>query len=45
MNTVITGVADRYDPSKRIAAGFFGMEPQVSESVADRSSCSKTCGG
>ncbi len=29
VNTVITGVADRYDPSKRIAAGFFGVEPQV----------------
>jgi membrane-associated protease RseP (regulator of RpoE activity) len=26
---VITGVADRYDPSKRIAAGFFGVEPQL----------------
>jgi len=29
VNTVITGVADRYDPSKRIPAGFFGVEPQV----------------
>jgi membrane-associated protease RseP (regulator of RpoE activity) len=29
VNTVITGVADRYDPSKRIAAGFFGVEPVV----------------
>ena len=30
MNTVITGVADRWDPSKRVAAGFFGVEPVVS---------------
>jgi membrane-associated protease RseP (regulator of RpoE activity) len=29
VNTVITGVADKYDPSKRIAAGFFGVEPVV----------------
>jgi membrane-associated protease RseP (regulator of RpoE activity) len=29
VNTVITGVPDRYDPSKRIAAGFFGVEPEV----------------
>jgi membrane-associated protease RseP (regulator of RpoE activity) len=29
VNTVITGVRDRYDPSKRIAAGFFGVEPDV----------------
>ncbi len=27
--TVITGVPDRYDPSKRVAAGFFGVEPVV----------------
>ena len=27
VNTVITGVPDRYDPSKRVAAGFFGVEP------------------
>jgi membrane-associated protease RseP (regulator of RpoE activity) len=29
VNTVITGVPDRYDPSRRIAAGFFGVEPEV----------------
>jgi membrane-associated protease RseP (regulator of RpoE activity) len=29
VNTVITGVPDRYDPSKRVAAGFFGVEPEV----------------
>lgn len=29
VNTVITGVADRWDPGKRIAAGFFGVEPVV----------------
>jgi membrane-associated protease RseP (regulator of RpoE activity) len=29
VNTVITGVADKYDPSKRVAAGFFGVEPVV----------------
>ncbi|WP_375422868.1 RIP metalloprotease [uncultured Friedmanniella sp.] len=29
VNTVITGVADRYDPSKRVAAGFFGVQPVV----------------
>ena len=29
VNTVITGVPDRYDPSKRVAAGFFGVEPDV----------------
>ena len=29
VNTVITGVPDRYDPAKRVAAGFFGVEPQV----------------
>ena len=29
VNTVITGVPDKYDPSKRIAAGFFGVEPVV----------------
>ncbi|GAA3626322.1 M50 family metallopeptidase [Microlunatus ginsengisoli] len=27
VNTVINGVADRWDPSKRVAAGFFGIEP------------------
>ena len=27
--TVITGVPDRYDPSKRVAAGFFGVQPVV----------------
>jgi membrane-associated protease RseP (regulator of RpoE activity) len=27
VNTVITGVRDRYDPSKRVAAGFFGVVP------------------
>ncbi len=32
VNTVITGVPDRYDPAKRIAAGFFGVVPlQVKE--------------
>jgi membrane-associated protease RseP (regulator of RpoE activity) len=29
VNTVITGVPDKYDPSKRVAAGFFGVEPEV----------------
>lgn len=29
VNTVVTGVRDRYDPSKRVAAGFFGVEPDV----------------
>ncbi len=29
VSTVITGVADRYDPAKRIAAGFFGVQPVV----------------
>jgi membrane-associated protease RseP (regulator of RpoE activity) len=29
VNTVITGVPDRYDPSRRVAAGFFGVEPVV----------------
>jgi membrane-associated protease RseP (regulator of RpoE activity) len=29
VNTVITGVPDRYDPSRRVAAGFFGVEPEV----------------
>ncbi len=29
VNTVINGVPDRWDPSKRIAAGFFGIEPVV----------------
>src|SRR6478735_5535107 len=29
VNTVITGVPDKYDPSTRIAAGFFGVEPVV----------------
>ncbi len=29
VNTVITGVPDRYDPAKRVAAGFFGVEPTV----------------
>jgi len=29
VNTVITGVPDRYDPAKRVAAGFFGVEPMV----------------
>jgi membrane-associated protease RseP (regulator of RpoE activity) len=27
VQTVITGVPDRYDPSKRVAAGFFGVVP------------------
>jgi membrane-associated protease RseP (regulator of RpoE activity) len=29
VTTVITGVPDRYDPSKRVAAGFFGVEPEI----------------
>lgn len=29
VNTVITGVPDRYDPAKRVAAGFFGVEPDL----------------
>ena len=29
VNTVITGVADRYDPAKRVPAGFFGVQPEV----------------
>ncbi len=29
VNTVITGVPDRYDPGKRVAAGFFGVQPVV----------------
>jgi membrane-associated protease RseP (regulator of RpoE activity) len=29
VNTVITGVPDLYDPAKRVAAGFFGVEPSV----------------
>ena len=29
VDTVITGVADRWDPGKRVAAGFFGIEPVV----------------
>ena len=29
VNTVITGVPDRYNPSKRVPAGFFGVEPEV----------------
>lgn len=28
VNTVITGVPDRYDPAKRVAAGFFGVVPK-----------------
>lgn len=29
VNTVVTGVPDKWDPSKRIAAGFLGLEPVV----------------
>ena len=29
VNTVINGVPDRWDPGKRVAAGFFGVEPVV----------------
>ncbi|HYI57104.1 MAG TPA: M50 family metallopeptidase [Microlunatus sp.] len=29
VDTVITGVVDRWDPGKRVAAGFFGVEPVV----------------
>ena len=29
VNTVITGVPDTWDPGKRVAAGFFGVEPEV----------------
>src|SRR6476619_7130198 len=29
VDTVINGVPDRWDPSKRVAAGFFGIEPVV----------------
>lgn len=29
VNTVVTGVPDTLDPSRRIAAGFFGVEPAV----------------
>jgi membrane-associated protease RseP (regulator of RpoE activity) len=29
VNTVVTGVQDAWDPSKRVAAGFFGVEPVV----------------
>ena len=29
VNTVINGVPDRWDPSKRVAAGFLGVQPVV----------------
>ncbi|MET1008365.1 MAG: site-2 protease family protein [Propionibacteriaceae bacterium] len=29
VNTVINGVPDTWDPSKRVAAGFLGVEPEV----------------
>ena len=29
VSTVITGVPDRYDPAKRVAAGFFGVQPVI----------------
>jgi len=29
VRTVITGVPDRFDPAKRVAAGFFGVQPVV----------------
>jgi membrane-associated protease RseP (regulator of RpoE activity) len=29
VRTVITGVPDRYDPAKRVAAGFFGVQPMI----------------
>jgi membrane-associated protease RseP (regulator of RpoE activity) len=29
VNTVVNGVPDKWDPSKRIAAGFLGVEPVV----------------
>jgi membrane-associated protease RseP (regulator of RpoE activity) len=29
VQTVITGVPDRYDPAKRVAAGFFGVQPVI----------------
>ncbi len=29
VNTVVTGVPDTWDPSKRVAAGFLGLEPVV----------------
>ena len=29
VQTVITGVRDRYDPAKRVAAGFFGVQPVI----------------
>nr|WP_294697337.1 M50 family metallopeptidase [uncultured Friedmanniella sp.] len=29
VRTVITGVPDRYDPAKRVAAGFFGVQPVI----------------
>ena len=44
VNTVITGVPDRYDPAKRVAAGFFGVEPLVVKNVAARWRCWATCG-
>ncbi|HYP44337.1 MAG TPA: site-2 protease family protein [Propionibacteriaceae bacterium] len=30
VNTVVTGVPHKWDPSKRVAAGFLGLEPTVS---------------
>jgi membrane-associated protease RseP (regulator of RpoE activity) len=29
VRTVITGVPDRYDPAKRVPAGFFGVQPVI----------------
>ena len=29
VNTVVTGVPDRFDPAKRVAAGFLGVSPVV----------------
>ena len=29
VNTVVTGVPDKWDPGKRVAAGFLGLEPLV----------------
>ena len=44
VNTVINGVPDRWDPGKRVAAGFFGVEPVVERERGGPIVVLATCG-
>ena len=44
VNTVVAGVPDTFDPSKRVAAGFLGVDPVVARERGGPVAWCRTCG-